>query len=60
MCEKGFWGLQSDIQDISKISETIYGISLPKHFALNQGCADIFPEKKTLRLRSKEILGMGF
>jgi hypothetical protein len=37
----------------------MYGISLPTQLAVNQGKTDIFPEKKTLRLRSKEMLGMG-
>jgi hypothetical protein len=51
--------ISSYIAEINKFAEIVHAISLPTQLTVNQGNADVVPVKKTLRLRSKEVLGMG-
>ena len=51
--------ISSYIAEINNFAELVHTISLPTLLTVNQGNAEIFPVKKTLRLRSKEMLGMG-
>ena len=59
-----FWLIEKDrissyIAEINKFAEIVHAISLPTQLTVNQGNADVVPVKKTLRLRSKEVLGIG-
>jgi predicted membrane-bound mannosyltransferase len=51
--------ISSYIAEINNFAELVHTISLPTLLTVNQGNAEILPAKKTLRLRSKEMLGMG-
>ena len=51
--------ISSYIAEINNFAEIVHAISLPIQLTVNQGNADVVPVKKTLRLRSKEVLGMG-
>ena len=56
---KGKNRIRSYITEINNFAELVHTISLPTLLTVNHGNAEILPAKKTLRLRSKEILGMG-
>jgi hypothetical protein len=51
--------IKSYTTEIYNFSELVHSISLPTLFTVNEGTAQILPVKKTLRLRSKEMLGLG-
>ena len=51
--------IRSYITEINNFSELLHTISVPTLLTVNQGNAEILQVKKTLRLRSKEMLGMG-
>ena len=51
--------ISSCIAEINNFGELVHTISLPTLLTVNQGNAEILQANKTLRLRSKEMLGMG-